>query len=290
MIYNNNMNIFRTKSLTIKLALGFLLVGILALSFRAFLHSPESIPTGDSAWELTITVNISSDDKNPTIYMAVPFDSVSNRIIGQSFTHPGFDLKRVTQRKDVAAREVIAVARGKGELSLTGEFKIHISHGKRWQKWLKGSNLMAPDDRMKFLEVPAELIIDDGILRTTLKSLIKKTQSQESLIEEIFNFTHREIQSDKTVDFESVEKTLIQKRADALGKANAMIALCRAGNIPARLVTGVIVQEILGADVHHWVEVYMNEDWVPYDPTVGHSGAVPTSYLKLKENNASLRT
>src|SRR5210317_870969 len=108
-----------TQSTIVKLIFTFVLIGTIFLLFRVVFSAPDSIPSGDSAWELTMSVNVSSDENYPTVYMAVPFDSVSNRVIGQAFTHPGFELKRLTQRKDVAAREVIAIAREKGKLSLS---------------------------------------------------------------------------------------------------------------------------------------------------------------------------
>ena len=46
-----------------------------------------------------------------------------------------------------------------------------------------------------------------------------------------------------------------------------MVALCRARNIPARIVSGNIARK--ENTKHTWVEVYFDEyGWVTYDPTI----------------------
>lgn len=67
-----------------------------------------------------------------------------------------------------------------------------------------------------------------------------------------------------------------------------MVALCRSSNIPARIISGVIVKEMLGLTEHYWVELYTNDRWQPYDPSAGYAAELPATYLKLKENNVDL--
>ena len=282
------MDNIHTMVLSKRLVLTFLAAGLIALVLRFHFYSPESIPAGDSVWQLTMMVNLRVGTDLPTIYMAVPLDSPNNRVISQTFIHPGFDIKRLIQRKNAAAREVIAVAREKGNLTFTGEYKIHISQPKRWQNWFEHEKDLTPAERMQYLQMPPELQLDDASLDKVLKSLRAKAQNQELLANDIFRFVYRKILSDKNVAFDSVEKTLAQRRANALGKANLMIALCRASNIPARLVTGVVVQEMINAPEHYWVELYSDGKWLPYDPFSGHTGDIPAHYLKLRENSPQL--
>ena len=282
------MNNIRAMLISKGLVLGFILSGMLALLLRGCFYSPDSIPTGDSVWQLTMSVKLDAKEDHPTIYMAVPLDSAKNRVISQSFTHAGFNIKRLTQRKNVDAREIIAVARETGKLTLTGEYKIHLSEIKRWQKWLEGKQVLTPEERMRFLKLPDDLQLDDALLDRRLKSLMANVQEQELLIDEIFSYVNQKILSDERTAYVSVEKTLSQMRADSLGKANVMVALCRSSNIPARIITGVVVQEMLGLAEHYWVEVFTNDRWQPFDPSAGYAGELPATYLKLSENNINL--
>jgi hypothetical protein len=282
------MNNIRSVLISNRLLLGFIISGILALLLRGFFYSPESIPSGDSVWQLTMSVNVDATADHPAIYMAIPLDSANNRVISQTYIHPGLDIKRLFQRKNVNARELVAVAHDTGKLTLTSEYKIHISETRRWQKWFEGKEELKPTERMRFLKMPENLELEDEPLSGPLKSLLEKSQDQNLLIQEIFSFVHQQIRSDKHTAYISVERTLSQMRADSLGKSYVMVALCRASNIPARIIAGVIVQEMLGLSEHYWVEVYVDDHWQPYDPSAGYFGEIPATYLKLAENTANL--
>jgi len=48
----------------------------------------------------------------------------------------------------------------------------------------------------------------------------------------------------------------VSNKATTLARANLMVALCRLNNIPARLVSGFILQENKYQKPYYWVEVY----------------------------------
>ena len=59
-------------------------------------------------------------------------------------------------------------------------------------------------------------------------------------------------------------------RGDCTEYSDLFVALCRAKNVPARVVTGYTVQMDVATSKHNWAEVYMqNCGWVPIDPTAG---------------------
>jgi Transglutaminase-like superfamily len=58
------------------------------------------------------------------------------------------------------------------------------------------------------------------------------------------------------------------KKGDCTEYSTLFAALCRAKNIPARVISGYTV-EWHTTPKHNWVEVYMKEcGWVPFDPTL----------------------
>jgi transglutaminase-like putative cysteine protease len=88
---------------------------------------------------------------------------------------------------------------------------------------------------------------------------------------------------------DNMEYTTVNKKA--LGAVNALkrgkgdcteysdlfVALCRAKNIPARVITGYRVDRNATSPKHNWVEVYLQEyGWVPFDPSNGDVGNVPS--------------
>jgi transglutaminase-like putative cysteine protease len=67
---------------------------------------------------------------------------------------------------------------------------------------------------------------------------------------------------------------LEQGKGDCTEYSDLFVALCRARNTPARVVSGYTVRADVDTAKHNWVEVYMEDrGWVPFDPTTGDSAS-----------------
>jgi transglutaminase-like putative cysteine protease len=65
-------------------------------------------------------------------------------------------------------------------------------------------------------------------------------------------------------------KALQSGKGDCTEYADLFVAVCRAKNIPARVVTGYTVGVDPTSSKHNWAEVYLQEHgWVPFDPSTG---------------------
>lgn len=65
-------------------------------------------------------------------------------------------------------------------------------------------------------------------------------------------------------------KALQQKKGDCSEYSDLFVALCRAKEIPARVITGYTVRFDRIPPKHHWAEVYLQKyGWVPFDPSWG---------------------
>jgi hypothetical protein len=64
-----------------------------------------------------------------------------------------------------------------------------------------------------------------------------------------------------------------------------MVTLCRALRIPARLVTGFRVRQGATIPPHVWVEVFLNQAWVPFDPKEGYSLNLPMDYVPVRRGS-----
>jgi len=69
--------------------------------------------------------------------------------------------------------------------------------------------------------------------------------------------------------------------ASCNGKSRLFVALARMNQLPARLVGGVILNEGKKKTSHQWVEVNVNGQWIPFDPTNNHFASLPDNYLQL---------
>ena len=59
-------------------------------------------------------------------------------------------------------------------------------------------------------------------------------------------------------------------KGDCTEYSDLFVAICRAKDIPARVVTGYTVKADTATSKHNWAEVYLQgRGWVPFDPTAG---------------------
>lgn len=75
--------------------------------------------------------------------------------------------------------------------------------------------------------------------------------------------------------------TLERNRASCNGKSRLFAAICRAQGIPARVVGGIIMEDVSKRTSHLWVEVFQADHWIPFDLLNGHFAYLPAHYLEL---------
>ncbi len=89
---------------------------------------------------------------------------------------------------------------------------------------------------------------------------------------------------DYTVGFASALEVVHQPRGDCTEHGVLAVALLRRLGVPARGVTGWVgLGEVLG--LHFWVEVRLQDRWVPIDPTFDQA---PASALRIKVGDTDL--
>ncbi|MEM7297052.1 MAG: 7TM domain-containing protein, partial [Bacteroidota bacterium] len=59
------------------------------------------------------------------------------------------------------------------------------------------------------------------------------------------------------------------------------VALCRSFKIPARVVGGLILEETAKKTSHSWIEIFIENTWVPFDALNGHFAFLPSHYMEL---------
>ncbi|MHC4570200.1 MAG: transglutaminase-like domain-containing protein [Planctomycetota bacterium] len=85
-------------------------------------------------------------------------------------------------------------------------------------------------------------------------------------------------------------KALELGKGDCTEYSDLFVALCRAKNIPARVVTGYTVRTDVATSKHNWTEVYMKDrGWVPIDPTTGDAAGNGMFRYKAIRNDRVLR-
>ncbi len=101
------------------------------------------------------------------------------------------------------------------------------------------------------------------------------------VLRSIYDYTYNEIEGAPFKGFTDALTALRLKQASCNGKGRLFVALARHVGIPARLVGGVILNGERKKTSHQWVEVYIQNHWVPFDPTNGYFANIPDYYVQL---------
>lgn len=132
-------------------------------------------------------------------------------------------------------------------------------------KYLKPEKYIESDDK-KIINQALTLKSND--IRTTVKNIFEFV---------VNHVTYKKFDRQKR----GAKKTLKLQKGDCTEYSELMIALCRALDIPARIITGMIHHHNGKPGFHNWVEVHFKDlGWVPFDPTFADGDSI-YSYDKL---------
>lgn len=252
------------------------------ISGRLLFFGKETLAGGDRLWRLT--VDISSEETTtqaPFLKISTPFNTPNIRVIQRIINHPGF---RISNRSEdsLSRNNILAFASARGRQSLTAEFIIHVST-------VPGTSLtdgtveLTTEQREKFLLNQDSLNLGHPSIQKTLMQLRQKNPDQEALIDAIFTML-KNFAPGRGNHVLNVPSTLASKKATTLDRALAMVALCRAAGIPARVVAGLILKEDINLQPYYWVETFQQDRWLSYDPGFGYKKTVPVNYLPMRKN------
>lgn len=110
------------------------------------------------------------------------------------------------------------------------------------------------------------------------------------VLRSIHSYIYNDMGSAPFTGYTDAITALRLQQASCNGKGRLFVALARKNGIPARLVGGIILENGSKRTSHQWVEVLVQDYWVPFDPTNGHFAHLPSNYLKLYTGDKALFT
>lgn len=119
------------------------------------------------------------------------------------------------------------------------------------------------------------------LIQQKAHELTRDIISKDKKVDALYDFCAYRILNNYVPGTMDAISALTNGTSDCGGKSRLMVAMCRACGIPARLVGGLILNEGIKRESHVWVEVWQNEQWVPYCPLNGRYQMMPSSYLLL---------
>ncbi|MBL1407638.1 transglutaminase-like domain-containing protein [Sphingobacterium faecale] len=133
----------------------------------------------------------------------------------------------------------------------------------------------------KYLESDQDAIIQQA-------ALLKKN-SELKTVQSIYNFVRKSLKySGYNPKDVGALQALEAGHGDCTEFADLFVALCRASDIPAKVIEGYMIGYNVAMSKHNWAEVYIPElGWRVVDPTSTSFNRLENAYVKLTSNRTN---
>jgi len=134
--------------------------------------------------------------------------------------------------------------------------------------------LTAPADINEYLKPERMIEVNDPAIQETAAGIGGDSRIQ--IVENIYYYVIKHMEPDTGREKSSgALQALKTGKGMCLDCCDLFVALCRAKNIPARIVSGYLI-DYIKRPMHAWVEVYFeNMGWVPFDTTLSEQRPLP---------------
>ncbi len=262
------------RRISLWVALLLALLGVSGALWRAQVRQQVRLTHGDSLWRVRYAVDFYAEKRGARLHLASPMDTARSRVFRRETYHRG-----LTPARHMAGtrnqREIDLAAEREGALRVTAQFDIHVSPESRWRVWGASEGLTAQTNAAS------------GIVASTLAPLQARAAAS-NLVATLFHFCADDIAEGAVDDPGDVETILARKAAPPGGKARALVALCRAAHIPARIVAGFELDSDDAARPIIWTEILQEKKWGAYDPERDVAGTLPPNFVPVRRDATEL--
>ncbi|MHB8900123.1 MAG: 7TM domain-containing protein [Thermoguttaceae bacterium] len=257
--------------------------GVVSIAWRYHARGEARLVQGETAWRLTYEIDCDARRVGAELRIAAPADTASCRVFRQDFRQENL---RMDPRGRSAAegREIVELAVEAGPCESTLQFDLRLNPQGNWPSNQARVRLTA-DEQARYLESTAGIQAAEAQVARSLAALGGPGLDPTALVHRVFRYCEEEISVDEEEGADDAARVLEEFLGNRLGCARAMIALCRAAGIPARPVCGFIVDSGEGQSESVWVEAFVGNRWVPYDPVNGYEGDLPCHYVAARRGD-----
>ncbi|MCW8900293.1 MAG: transglutaminase-like domain-containing protein, partial [Gammaproteobacteria bacterium] len=260
------------------------IASILGIASRLYFLGHEKLAGGDRLWRLSISASTHNIPQDTEIKIYPPFDTDNIRTIQRNISYPGFKIRK-SSNEDISQRSINIIAADKGKQNIFAHYLLHVSETAF--AFSANNSELSTQKRELYLLDSALLQFKSYTVKEALKKLIQEQLEQDLLIDKIYRFS-KAIPIYNGKDSANVPQILTRYKATIYDRALVMVSLSRAGGIPARLVSGLILKDDIETLPHYWVEVYQDGMWSSYDVYYGYKKTVPHNFLPIRRNNKKI--
>ena len=253
-----------------------LLLGTMLIALRHHARQSAKLAEEESLWSLTYAVDFEPVEPGASIDIYIPYETPYCEVRVLKPSHLGLRSEQRGNRIVVAAPP----------LQLGGPYKINQVFDLRLSPQADSSRApameyLSPDARARYLRAEDNIPSDSDVVRSIVQKELDEGETVSERVQWIFRYASDIEQGD--TDNPALILSQASTNATPLGRARTMVALCRSIDIPARLVTGFEVKQQFEMKPLVWVEVFMGQSWVPFDPTNGFTRYLPMNFVPVRK-------
>jgi hypothetical protein len=270
-------------------AVGFILLGLVAFSTRYYARTEVKIGLQDSLWRLSYDIDFDKDAPDAEVRISLPTSSSAAEVEVEELSHTnlGSEIRETPLSKN---RELLLTTNIAGPFDVKAEYDIRLRPRNDWEEQSTQVTLSSAA-RTRFLGSEDRYFTSGPGIREVLQENPRGEMTDGEYVQKLFDYCSQGLKTprlskpdDSPEAFDDVAYALALHQASPLGRARALVTLCRAAKVPARLITGFELRQSEDAQPHVWVEVFYGHRWVPFDPTYGYARQMPNNFISIRRD------
>ncbi len=247
------------------------------------LPKPQRAKPAITYWKVALTMQIDPTPKPVHVSLLVPVSDGRQAILNRSIRPSAFRFREETRGDDLRVHWDASLVRAK-----KGEITYELS-ARTVDTWVDVPRIplaenRPPRDGGDGYLAPTNVIQSDApALQRRAAALTRDVTRVDEIAWSLYQYAASFLRSPEgeTAPSDALG-VLTAERGTGAGKARLLVALFRSIGIPARLVGGLRLEDAARKrSTIAWVEAWLDDSWVPFDPANGNYAHLPTNYLTL---------
>ena len=270
-------------------------LGMLAVGTRYRGRQQRQLALADSLWRLTYNVTFEADpqvgeqEETALIQIGRPYPIPFLEIVEEDITdsNPSLHLER-WESSSSGNRAFRLSTRHAGTYTVTAEFDLRLQAGYAWNGRAKLESL-SPVRVARYTNGDKDFPTQSSRIGKILQGLPDDNLTESEKLQWIFDYCLNALQPATSADEgDDVLWALAEMRTSPLGRAKVFVTLCRAMDIPARLVVGFELRQSDHPVPHVWTEAHRDNRWIPFDPVYGFAREMPNGFVPIRRGGESI--